>query len=224
MLKSYGVKKRVEILPTGIDTDFFKTNKSARGKLRKKLNISQDTQILIYAGRIVEEKNIHFILESFIKLSKKKDNVILLLVGPALSTNPYIKKLKERISRAGIKDKVIFTGSIPHKDMPFYYQGSDIFLFTSLTDTQGIVILEAEACGLPIVALRDEAFTNIVEENKNCFLIRKANPDLFAKKILEILNNKNTWNNFSKKSHQIAQLFSEEKQAKNLLKIYKSLL
>lgn len=224
MLKSYGVKKRIEILPTGIDTDLFKINKSARKKLREKLNISQDTQILIYAGRIVEEKNIHFILESFIKLSKKKDNVILLLVGPALSTNPYIKKLKEKISQAGIENRVIFTGPIPHKEMPFYYQGSDIFLFASLTDTQGIVILEAEACGLPIVALRDEAFTNIVEENKNCFLVKKANPDLFAKKILEILNNKNTWNSFSKRSYQISQKFSEEKQTKKLLKIYKLLL
>lgn len=224
MLKEYGVKKKIEILPTGIDTDIFKINRKSREKLRKELKLPPDAKILIYAGRIVEEKNILFLVKSFAELKKKRENVYLLLIGPALPTNPYVKKLKEEIEKEKIEKYVIFTGSIPHKKMPFYYQGSDVFLFASLTDTQGIVILEAEACGLPIVALKDDAFTNLVENKKNCFLVRKPDPKSFAKRILEIIDNPSLWEKFSHKSHQIAQSFSEEKQTKKLLEIYKSLL
>lgn len=119
---------------------------------------------------------------------------------------------------------MIFTKAVPHKEIASYYQASDIFLFSSLTDTQGIVILEAIASGLPVVALKDDAFKEMVISKKNGFLIKKPLSEIFGKRVLEILNNPSLYQKFSIASQKIAQNFSEESQAKKLLKIYKSLI
>ena len=78
---------------------------------------------------------------------------------------------------------MVFTGAVPHKNLPVYYQAADLFVFASLTETQGIVILEAMASGLPVIALKDDAFREIVTDNKNGFLIDpNSSPAFFVKK------------------------------------------
>ena len=76
----------------------------------------------------------------------------------------------------------MFTGAVPHKNLPVYYQAADLFVFASLTETQGIVILEAMASGLPVIALKDDAFREIVTDNKNGFLIDPNSSPAFSSK------------------------------------------
>ena len=121
-------------------------------------------------------------------------------------------------------NNVVFTGAVPHKNLPVYYQAADLFVFASLTETQGIVILEAMASGLPVIALKDDAFREIVTDNKNGFLIDpNSSPAFFVKKALEILDDSALHKKFSRASLQIVKNFSEEKQAEKLAEIYKKL-
>ena len=167
-----------------------------------------------------EEKNPAFLLYSLEEILKRFNNLVLLMVGDG----PILEKLKNLALKLKIEKNVIFTGVIPHSKIPQYYQSADLFVFSSQTETQGIVILEAIASGLPVVALKDEAFKEMIIENKNGFLLKKASPKMFAKKVLEILKNPSVYKKFSSNSQKISSSFSEENQAKKLIKIYKTLL
>ena len=220
LLIEYGVRKPIHILPTGINLNFFKKTKAAGLLIRKRLNIPKTSGVIIFVGRMGKEKNPEFLLESMAEILKKRKDVILLMVGDG----PYLKEFQKLSQNLKIQNNVIFTRAISHKEIPAYYQASDAFVFASLTDTQGIVILEAMACGLPIVALKDDAFKEMVIENKNGFLVKKLSPKIFGEKVLLILNNSNLQRKLSFSSKKIVKDFSELKQAKKLLSIYKSLI
>ena len=222
LLREYGVKKKkpIHILSTGIDLKLFKKSKKNRLSLRKKLKISPKAKVLIFVGRMGKEKNVTFLLKSIKEVSKKEKDVILLMVGDG----PFLANLQKMAEKMKLEDNILFTKNIPHLKIPAYYQAADIFVFSSLTETQGIVILEAIACGLPVVALEDSAFKGIAVNNKNSFLIKKALPTLFAKKVIELINNPSLCQQFSKASQKIVDNFSEEKQAERLITIYKELI
>jgi len=226
LLKKWGVKKNIYVLPTGIDTNIFKKLAGEKRILKEYLEIPRKTKLLLFAGRIGKEKNIEFLLNTFKEiLMRSKIAINLLIVGDG----PYLEELR-RISRhLKIDSFVKFTGSVLYKDIPKYYQAADIFVFSSLTDTQGIVILEAMASGLPVVALKDDAFLKIIINNKNGFLIehRKRNKKeqkIFAQKVLTLLNNKILYKKFSSNACKTTRYFSKEKQAEKLLNIYQKLI
>ncbi|MCX6764907.1 MAG: glycosyltransferase [Candidatus Nealsonbacteria bacterium] len=220
VLKNYGVKKEISVLPTGVDLNVFKKSLKQRAILRKKLNIDEKSRVLMFVGRMEAEKNPLFLVEALKEVLKKKNNVFLIMIG----TGPYEKKAKELAEKLGIEKFVKCTGRIPYEEIPSFYQGSDIFSFASLTETQGIVVLEAEAAGLPVVVLEDDVFAGIIKDGKNGFIIQKQKPEVFADSILKILEDKKLYNKFSEVSQKIAKSFSKEKQAKKLLDIYKKSL
>ena len=220
LLQDYGVRKNVpiHILPTGIDLKIFKKSEKNRLALRKKLNISSKTKILISVSRIGKEKNQEFLLKAFAEILKNKDDVLFLMVGGG----PFLEKLKKIAQNLKVSNRVIFTGRVPSKEVPSYYSASDIFVFASLTDTQGIVILEALSCGLPVVALKDDAFSDVVSDGKNGFLVKQDVPKMFAKKIISLLENPSLCKRFSADGVKTAGKFSDKNLAENLIKIYKT--
>jgi 1,2-diacylglycerol 3-alpha-glucosyltransferase len=105
------------------------------------------------------------------------------------------------------------------------YQASDLFVFASLTDTQGIVVLEALASGLGVVALRDAAFTDMVISGTTGLLVNpKASPQVFAKRILTALDNPQLRRDSARSGVQTAGHFTEHQQARKLLRIYQELV
>jgi 1,2-diacylglycerol 3-alpha-glucosyltransferase len=221
LLLEYGVKKKkpIYVLPTGVDVKIFKKDKKAGLKLRRRLGLSQKDQILIFVGRMGREKNPEFLLKAFKEILRRK-KVYLLMIGDG----PFLDGLKKLAKNLGIEKNVIFTGVIPHQKIPAYYQASDLFVFSSLTETQGIVILEALASGLPVVALKDDVFKEIIIDNKNGFLIKGNSLKSFTQKILKILEKPKLYQRLSAGALKISQNFSQENQAKKLIKIYQNLL
>lgn len=223
VLKNYGVKKPIYILPTGVDLKLFGKNvkslKAAKS-LRKKLGIDAKEKLLIFVGRLGQEKNVDFLIRAFAKISKKRKGVKFLIAGEG----PFSEQYKSMAENLGLNN-TIFAGAVPHEKLPAYYQAADLFVFASLTETQGIVILEAMASGLPIAALKDDAFKGIVSDGENGFLIPpKSAPEIFAEKITRILDNGALRKKFSQASAEIAENFSKEKQAEKLLDIYGKLI
>ncbi len=241
LLWGYGTKKEIpiHILPTGIDLKIFKKSPKSGRQLRKKFKIPPKTKILISVSRVGKEKNVEFLIKAFAEILnpvrdsegkekaqkehisngvKKRDDVLLLIVGDG----PFLEQLKKIAQNLKIAKSIIFTGRIPHGKIPAFYQSADIFLFASLTETQGIVILEALACGLPVVVLKDDAFAGVVIDGQNGFLVREQSPKLFAQKITNLLENPSLYKKFSIKAIKTAQNFSERSAAKKLIEIYKS--
>lgn len=216
LLAEYGVKKTkpIYVLPTGVNINLFKKSAKRSFFVRRKFLIFPRAKVLIFVGRMGREKNLEFLLKSFSEVVKSAGDVFLLMVGDG----PFLKELRELAGDLGIERNVVFTGAVPHKEIPDYYKAADVFVFSSKTETQGIVILEAMASGLPVVALKDEAFREIVIDGKNGFLVKSRKAKIFANKIL---NSFAFHGEFSKNSRETACEFSEEKQAEKLLGIYK---
>lgn len=210
-LRSYGVNKPISILPTGVDFDFFQ---------KKKLQISPKKKVLLFVGRISKEKNPDFLFQVLKEILKKRKDIVLLMIGGG----PDLERLKNLAKELQIDKFIKFTGQVSHQEIPAYYQRADLFVFPSLTETQGLVILEAMASSLPVVVLKDEAFKGIVLNNKNGFVVGKPSTKIFAQKIIEILDSPSIYNKFSKFALKTAVSFSIQNQAKKLLKIYQDLI
>ena len=220
-LREYGVNKKipVHVLQTGIDLEVFKKSTAKGTAVRNKLNIPSTAKVLICVGRIGQEKNVEFIIRAFKEVLSGRIDTYLMMVG----SGPFLEDLKVMVKNSGLNKKVIFTGNIPHDSISDYYNAADVFLFASFTDTQGIVIIEAMACGLPVVALEDDAFSDMVSDGKNCFLIKKESEKVFAQKVLQLLEDGEMYQNFSELAVRSAAEFSKENAAKKLVGIYQSL-
>jgi 1,2-diacylglycerol 3-alpha-glucosyltransferase len=214
-LEKCGVKKPIEIISTGIDLKKFKNIDKKIFKQQYKIN-PQD-KILLSIGRLGQEKNLDFLLYA---LSKIKNNKIKLLI---IGDGPEKANLIKLAKKLNVNKKIIFLGYINREKIPFALAASNVFVFTSKTETQGLVLLEAAASSKPIVAIRDAAIEKFVKNGVNGF-ISDLKPEIFAQKIEKILDDKNIYKKFFVNSKKIAQNFSIEKQSKKLIKVYNKLL
>ncbi|MFN3301460.1 MAG: glycosyltransferase [Patescibacteria group bacterium] len=220
LLEEYGVKKKIFVLPTGLDFERFKKVQEKDAEIRKKFGIPFEAKILLYVGRLTQEKNVSFLLDAFYEIQKKRKNVYFVLVGEGY----LMKELKEKVKKWGIESKVIFTGRISWEEVIKIYRQANIFLFASLTDTQGLIIIEASFFGLPIIALKDDCYAGMLIDGKNGYTVYPYQVSLFAEKVLNVLNNENLYRFFSENAKEIAKNFSAENQAKKLIEIYQKFI
>lgn len=217
LLEKYGVKTLIEVLATGINyTDYSK--KIRLNNFRRQYHLKKDDKLLIFVGRLGKEKNIDFLISSLPLIQKKIKNAKLVLVGDG----PQRSQLQKLAQRLKLKDSVIFTGYFKKPDVIKAYQASDLFVFSSLTDTQGMVVVEAAAAGLPIVAVKDDAFGEFLKNGQNGFAT-KQNKSEFAQAVITVLGNKILCESMSQKSQVIAKEFTIKKQTQKLIDIYHKL-
>ena len=224
ILRAYGVHKPIHVLPTGLRLRQFRRTLTCARKaraLRARLAIAPGAKVLLFVGRLGTEKNVEFLVHAFEALRTTRRDVHFVLVGDG----PMRNRLQSLVTRLALNDVVVFAGPVAHGEIAPYYQAADLFVFSSLTDTQGIVVLEAIATGLPVVAIRDDAFTLMVKNGRNGFLVRQtASPIQFARPIAVLLQDERKWRKFAATSTQIARAFSEEEQARKLARLYETLL
>jgi len=215
-LIEFGVKKPITVIPNGVNTKRFKPEKNSF--LRKTLHISKNDKIVVYVGRIAREKSIDFLIRSFAKAAKKEKNVQFVIVGDG----PERKNLEKLISKLKISERVFLMGFVEHKDITKIYQSADIFVFSSTTETQGLVVLEAMSCGLPVITVKDWVFEEFIENGVDGFMVEKKE-SVFAGKILEVLENENLRKKISENARKKALKFSLKEIAKKFENLYKSL-
>lgn len=215
-LLSFGVKKPIAIVPSGVDTAKFK--KQEKGFLRKKTGIKKG-KILLFIGRLEKEKSVDFLIKAFAQIHFYDSQTNLVLIGDG-KEEPKLKKLAKKLK---VEKNVYFAGLIDRKDIGKVYQDAEIFVFASQTETQGMVILEALASGLPIVAVNDSVYDGIIEDKINGVLVE---PDLkqFAKACLGILSNPTDRERLSNAASKSMQNFSFSQTAKSFEKLYGRLI
>lgn len=161
--------KKFTVIYNAIDIDKFLFKQEVRENFRKELNI-EDKFVIGNIGRLHEQKNQSFLIDVFYEIQKKKDNAILLIVGKG----PLENELKEKVSNLGINNKVYFLGN--RKDIERIYQGMDVFVLPSLFEGLGIVAIEAQVSGLPVIASTGVAKeANITDNIQNIDLSESIN-------------------------------------------------
>ena len=214
-LTSYGVKKDIEVVSGGIELERFKKRES--GFLRNKIGLNRKDKIILYLGRLGKEKNIAFIIKSLEKLLKREKDTYLAIVGGG----PEKEVLEDLVLSLGLKQKVLFTGFIERINVPNIYSDSDIFVFASNTETQGLTVPEAMAAGLPVVVVSDPAFEDIVFDERTG-LVSDGDESEFVKKVESLLTDPGLREKLGLAGKDLVEKeFSAGSQAKNILSAYK---
>lgn len=212
-MRILGVNKdKIIILRNAVDKNKFFPKKN--NTFRKILNIESSDVVILFVGYLDIFKGIFETLDAFIDISKLYNNVKLIMI----SSGPKEYELKKIISDSNLEDRVIFAGEISPLDIPKYYQVSDIFVLPSHIKGVPVVVIEAMACGLPVIVSN----TEIINNGVNGFLISHNNKDLLVKKLQILINNPHLRKKFSEESIKtIDEEFNIEKKVDKLVNLYK---
>ena len=170
----------VYLLNNAIDLDKFKYDEEKRKEKRKELNIEDNTLVIGHVGRFVEQKNHRFLIDIFHEVHKQKENSILLLAGQG----PLMEEMKEKVKILGIEDSVKFLGQ--RNDVSELYNVMDLFLFPSLYEGLGMVLIEAQANGLPCIASTEVPKIAKFSQNVS-FLKLKSSVNVWCEEIIKML-------------------------------------
>ena len=209
-LHSYGVLKPIYVIPTGIS---FAKKSFSRDEIRSRFKIPQKTKIILYVGRVSKEKNIEFLFDAFREIQDEIDSK-LLIIGMG-DIEQYSEKAKDK----GIFKNTIFAGEVAKKDIEMIYGACDVFVFSSQTETQGLVIGEAMASGLPVVTLNSHISKDVCP---NGTAVVANNKKEFVRGVLDVLNNDNSVMTNEAKNF-VYKNFSKEKMAEEQFKIFNNL-
>ena len=215
--EKYKYDRNVHIIPTGIEIERFykeKLNKEKVLNLKKQLGLLNDN-VILYLGRISCEKRIDFLIKNQANLIKKINNSKLLIVGDG----PELEEYKELVSKLKIEDHVIFTGKVPWNDVPYYYAIADVFATNSDFETQGLTIIEAMAAGLPVVALDDDAFRNVVIDGLTGYLFK--NKKDYLNVIFKLFQDKKSMEKMGNQARINAETYSSKYFAERVLSVYR---
>ena len=216
--EKYKFKKNINIIPTGIEVErFYKENINQKevNDLRKNLKLAKKDFVILFVGRLAEEKNVEFLIESEKDIQKKYKNIKLIIVGDG----PDKEKYEELSKELGIDKNTIFTGKAAWGDMPYYYHVADIFVTASKTETQGLTIIEAMASNVVPVCMRDEAFMSMVTEELNgLFFITNEE---YENQIIRLYDNREELYKLDKQARIQAEHYSSKNYGERVLEVYK---
>lgn len=178
-----GVQTEINVIPSGIPLETFErqVHEEEKVALLRELGISLDARIVLYVGRIAEEKNLELLVRSFSRVAHTFADVVLCLVGDG----PEKENIQRIVAALGLTHRVIWAGRRTYEELSVFYHMSAVFVFASTTDTQALVFYEAFASGLPVVAVRSSASEEAVKMNDG--ILTSETVEDFAKGIEELL-------------------------------------
>jgi 1,2-diacylglycerol 3-alpha-glucosyltransferase len=220
LLQGYGIKTKTEFISHGIDIETFK---NANGlEVRRKLGIEESDKVLLYVGRLSSEKNIEFLFEVLSRL--RKDTAVGRIKMLVVGTGRHEAEIKQKCREMGLDDAVIFAGLVTdRKLLADFYAAGDVFTFASVTEVFGLVLLEAQACGTPVVAVGRNGACSAVEEGNGGFLTR-LDLEQFTETVRKLLLDPELRKEQSRRAREHANIFSMDAMTDNLLKVYETLI
>lgn len=213
-LESYGVTSPMYVLPTGIPMAQFAAGDGAAFRLQH--GIAVDRPMALFVGRVAHEKNIGFLLEALKHTREERPDVLLVIAGEG----PAMADLQAQTASLGLRDSVMFIGYLDRKKaLPDCYAAADVFVFASRTETQGLVLLEAMAAGVPVIALSEMGTTDILAPGRGAFS-PPSNPRAFGEALAHFLNNPVAWRHLPQEAPLYAREWSDSAMAKRLAAHY----
>lgn len=231
IIKKWGVtNENVSSIASGVDEKEFENADGA--EIRKKFGIADDETVLFFIGRITAEKNVEFLMKAVVKflVGNNKVHPVKSADGGAEQFNrvkflvcgegDMIESMQEIAREAGVLDHVIFAGVVSASERKNYFAASDILVYSSKSETQGMIISEALYMGLPVVAVNATGVKDLVTNQVDGLLV-KENEEEFASAIERLANDGELRKKFSQNAKRIAkENYTSEICAKKLLNIY----
>jgi len=223
VVAGYGATQPIVIIPTGFEHRQFsgidRAGERASSFLLERHPSLRGKQILLTVGRLGKEKNHDFLLDVFSNLALRLPEAMWLVVGDG----PYRGELEERIRERGLSDRVVITGYLPREKVKHAFALGDIFIFGSKTETQGLVTVEAMACGTPVVAVGEMGTLDVMRGDNGGFMVREHVGD-FASRVHALATDQALHRSKSEEAIRYAKRWSASGFAAQLRDVYVSLL
>lgn len=218
-------QNKIYEIPNCIDPKkFYKVNEEEKIKLRVKFDLPFNAKILIFTGRLLSTKGLPLLLRVWNEIQKIHSNAILLIVGSGKNlTYSCEDDIKEYVHKNKLEESVIFTGYSNNVDE--YLKASDIFVFPTEDEAFGISLIEAMACGLPVITTHIGGINDIVKHNENGLLTDVGNSDQLYNCINLLLNDNNLIERIGKIAFQtIATRYSKSIVVQNYINLFNFLI
>ena len=214
-LTDYGVNVPLHVPPTGIPLAQFAGGDGPA--FRYKHGILSTRPVALFVGRVAHEKNIGFLLEALTHARQLRPDILLLVAGEG----PAMDDLKAQVKALGLRDAVQFIGYLDRQQaLPDCYAAANVFVFASRTETQGLVLLEAMAAGLPVIALAEMGTTDILVPARGA-LSPPAEPIAFGTALGKFLNQPSRWQPMQAAALADAGEWSDTAMAGRLAALYR---
>ncbi len=164
VLRGLGVTAEIKVIPNGIDLSPFQAPVAAR--TRAELGWPIEAVVLMYLGRLGPEKNLAFLLRSFVGVAAACPDVVLAIVGDG----PETDNLRDQAQKAGLATRVFFLGQVPYPEVPAYLHLADVFVTASETEVHPLSLIEAMAAGLPALGIASPGVGDTIVDGQNGFL------------------------------------------------------
>jgi 1,2-diacylglycerol 3-alpha-glucosyltransferase len=181
MITERGVMKPVSVVPTGVHLDRFAAGDRKAG--RERYGIPADAFVIGHLGRLAPEKNLEFLSEAVATVLQRNPQVYFLLVG----TGPSEDGIRELLAAKGVSERLVMPGVLQGQGLADALKAMDIFAFSSKSETQGMVLTEAMAAGLPVVGLDASGVREVVEDGINGRLLLDESVDTFAEALQDMV-------------------------------------
>jgi glycosyltransferase involved in cell wall biosynthesis len=213
------------LIPMGVDSEFFHPGSYSR-KIKEKHQISGP--MILAVARLIEIKGVEYLIKAMVIVLKKAPDAKLVIVGDGI-----LKEQLTRLSRdLGIETSIIFAGLILQPEtVAEYFRTCDVFVLPSITDSKGqaealgVVLLEAMACGKPVIGTKTGGIPDIITDGANGFLVPEKSPEPMAAKIITLLADDNLRRELGQNGLQlIKERFYWENIAKQFNTIYRQVV
>ena len=218
--KSGTLMHHVEVIHHGIDKGIFHPSIEDNISLQFKKKYGLD-KFILYVSHIQRYKNFFELIKAFVLLKDKIGNDIQLVFAGRCFDEEYYKEMQDFIREHRYEDRIIFLGNVPYEELPFLYSACMIFVYPSICESFGMTLVEAMACGAPILASKVEPMVEICADAANYF--DPMDPNAIADVIFKALNDQELISVLTKNALERAACFSWENTAKKTFETFESL-
>ena len=221
LIRSYGVKNRIEVIPNAIELNSFKEKDELKClEIKKRYNLKEDDKIILYVGRIAQEKSIDKIIEALAIIKGRGiSRAKLLIVG----NGPAMEELRQLVQSLGVEEEVIFTGAVGNEEIQHYYKIAYLFTIASISESFGIVIIEALASGIPVLAVRAPGAVDIITDGVDG-LLTEDDVEQFASALEKLIREPELREELSQEVLKTSEQYSINVISERMLNLYREVI
>ncbi|WP_027882204.1 glycosyltransferase family 4 protein [Meiothermus rufus] len=209
LAESYEIEREIRVVPTGIDLELLQAAPLPASPW------PSGQRRLLHVGRLGKEKSVDVVIRALAEIRQEQE-AHLALIG----MGPQEEELRQLALELGLLEHITFVGAVPYEKIGGYYQMAELFLFASETETQGLVLWEAQAMGVPVVAVGAEGTLQGVDEGKSGYLVPPGDPRALARRALELLQDEALRQRFSEGARRFADQRTARRIAEQIVEVY----
>ena len=225
LIQSYKADpERVYVVAPGIDLGTFQP--LDRADARRKVGYGPG-RLLLFVGRLERLKGVETAIRALALLrDRAHDDLRLIVLGEDVRDGDESEKerLKAVASALGVRDRVDFLGSVAHHELPYFYAAADVCVMPSYSESFGLVALEAQACGRPVVASGVSGLRSVVRDEVSGYLIDGHDPAAYAERIGRLLADPELAQQMGRRGRLLAQRFSWTRTADRLEGLFENVI